>query len=166
MSLGLNDIEVRLTTEKDWEALKTIRLESLLDAPDVFAATYTAVEKYSEAEWRARAAHQTQHHYILAFKDAQAIGIIGGIKSLAYDFNLIAMWVNPKFRGNGVAYSLIDVIKKFVISKGHNKIRLSVSPSNTKAVDVYSRHGFVFISEWEAVPLSSGKKNQKMECLV
>lgn len=32
MSQGLDEIEVRLTIEEDWEILKTVRLESLLDS--------------------------------------------------------------------------------------------------------------------------------------
>lgn len=164
MSQGLDEIEVRLTIEEDWEILKTVRLESLLDSPDVFSATYAIVEKYSESEWRDRAAHKTKYQYILAIKDTQAIGIVGGIQNSAPDFNLVAMWVNPKFRGKGIADILISTIKELAISKGHNRIVLSVSPGNSRAVDVYSRHGFVFISEWEVLPLSSGEKNQKMEC--
>ena len=66
MSQGLDEIEVRLTIEEDWEILKTVRLESLLDSPDVFSATYAIVEKYSESEWRDRAAHKTKYQYILA----------------------------------------------------------------------------------------------------
>ncbi|WP_089606334.1 hypothetical protein [Acinetobacter piscicola] len=66
--------------------LKAVRLESLLDRPDAFAATYAIAEKYS------------------------------------------------------------------------------VSPNNSRAVSFYFRHGFIFIPEWESVALSSGEKNQKMEC--
>lgn len=74
------------------------------------------------------------------------------------------MWVNPEFRGKGIADLLISAIKNLAISKGHSRIVLSVSPNNSRAVSLYSRHGFVFIPEWESVALSSGEKNQKMEC--
>jgi len=55
MSPNLDELVVRLTTEEDWKILKTVRLESLLDSPDVFAANYATTEKYSEPEWRDRA---------------------------------------------------------------------------------------------------------------
>lgn len=55
MSPDLEELVVRLTTEEDWKILKTVRLESLLDSPDVFAANYATTEKYSESEWRDRA---------------------------------------------------------------------------------------------------------------
>jgi len=52
MSPNLDELVVRLTTEEDWKILKTVRLESLLDSPDVFAANYATTEKYSEARSR------------------------------------------------------------------------------------------------------------------
>lgn len=36
MSQDLNELVIRLTEEEDWEILKKVRLESLLDSPDVF----------------------------------------------------------------------------------------------------------------------------------
>lgn len=164
MRQSLNDLVVRLTVEEDWEILKTVRLESLLDRPDVFLATYDAAEKYSQSQWRDRASHKTQYQYILAIQATRAIGIIGGTQNPALEFNVVAMWVNPEFRGKGIADLLISAIKNLAISKGHSRIVLSVSPNNSRAVSLYSRHGFVFIPEWESVALSSGEKNQKMEC--
>lgn len=164
MRQSLNDLVVRLTVEEDWEILKTVRLESLLDRPDVFLATYDTAEKYSQSQWRDRASHKTQYQYILAIQATRAIGIIGGTQNPALEFNVVAMWVNPEFRGKGIADLLISAIKNLAISKGHSRIVLSVSQNNLRAVSLYSRHGFVFIPEWESVALSSGEKNKKMEC--
>ncbi|ENX43134.1 GNAT family N-acetyltransferase [Acinetobacter sp. NIPH 2100] len=165
MSSNLNEVVVRLTVEEDWKILQTIRLESLLDSPDVFAAHYAVVEKYSESEWRDRASHNSKYHYFLAIVGTRAVGIIGGIRNAVHEFNLVAMWVNPEFRGRGVADLLISAIKNLAISKGHSRIVLSVSPHNSRAVGLYSRHDFVFIPEWESLALSSGERNQKMECV-
>lgn len=76
------------------------------------------------------------------------------------------MWVNPMFRGSGIADLLISAIKNLAVSKGHFRIVLSVSPKNERAVGLYSRHDFVFISEWESLALSSDERNQKMECMI
>ncbi|KYQ83632.1 acetyltransferase [Acinetobacter sp. NRRL B-65365] len=165
MGLDLDEWVVRLTTEEDWKILKTVRLESLLDSPEVFAMTYAVVEQYSESEWRNRASQKTRHQYILAIKGGRAIGIIGGTQNAVHEFNLIAMWVNPMFRGRGIADLLISAIKGVAISQGYSRVVLSVSPDNLRAVNFYSRHNFVFIPEWEALPLESGRRNQKMECV-
>ncbi|MEG0489306.1 MAG: GNAT family N-acetyltransferase [Acinetobacter sp.] len=164
MSQSLDEFVIRFTVEEDWEILKTVRLESLLDSPDVFSATYDTAEKYSESQWRDRASHKTQYQYILAIEGDRTVGMIGGTQNPALEFNVVAMWVNPEFRGKGIADLLISAIKNLAISKGHHRMVLSVSPHNLRAVSFYSRHGFVFIPEWESVALSSGEKNQKMEC--
>lgn len=166
MSQSLNDLAVRLTVEEDWGILKTVRLASLLDSPDAFAITYAIAEKYSESQWRDRASHKMQYQYILAIQGTRAVGIAGGTFNAKLEFNLIAMWVNPEFRGSGIADLLISTIKNLAVSKGHTRIVLSVSPDNSRAVSLYSRHGFIFIPEWESVALSSGQRNQKMECSV
>lgn len=164
MSQSLDEFVIRFTVEEDWEILKIVRLESLLDSPDVFSATYATAKKYSESQWRDRASYKTQYQYILAIQGTRAVGIIGATLNAALEFNVVAMWVNPEFRGKGIADLLISAIKSLAISKGHHRMVLSVSPHNLRAVSFYSRHGFVFIPEWESVALSSGEKNQKMEC--
>ncbi|ENU23362.1 hypothetical protein F993_02055 [Acinetobacter proteolyticus] len=167
MSQNLDElVVVRLTTEEDWKILKTVRLESLLDSPNVLAVNYATAEKYSESEWRNRASHKNQHQYILAIKEGQAVGIIGGTQNTADEFNVIAMWVNPMFRARGVADLLISAIKNLAVSKGYSRIVLSVSPKNERAVNFYFRHSFVFIPEWESLALGSGERNQKMECVI
>ncbi|NIE96237.1 GNAT family N-acetyltransferase [Acinetobacter sp. Tr-809] len=165
MSPEFDELVVRLITEEDWKILKTVRLESLLDSPDVFAVNYATAEKYSESEWRDRASQNFQNQYILAIKGNRAIGIIGATQNAVHEFNVIAMWVNPMFRGRGIADLLISAIKNLAISKGHSRIVLSVSPRNERAVCLYARHDFVFIPEWESLALSSGERNQKMECV-
>ncbi|QHH97472.1 GNAT family N-acetyltransferase [Acinetobacter dispersus] len=166
MSPDLEELVVRLTTEEDWKILKTVRLESLLDSPDVFAANYATTEKYSESEWRDRASQKTKFQYVLAIKGDRAIGIIGGTQNAVHEFNVIAMWVNPIFRGSGIADLLVSAIKNLAVSKCHSRIVLSVSPKNERAVYLYSRHDFVFIPEWESLALSSGERSQKMECVI
>ena len=108
--------------------------------------------------------HKTQYQYILAIQGTRVVGIIGGTLNATLEFNLVAMWVNPEFCGSGIADFLISAIKDLAISKEHSRIVLSVFPNNSRAVSFYSRHSFVFIPEWESVALSSGEKNQKMEC--
>ena len=46
---------VRATTMTDWPALREIRLQALLDAPDAFASTYVREAAFGEDEWHRRA---------------------------------------------------------------------------------------------------------------
>ncbi|MFW1969703.1 GNAT family N-acetyltransferase, partial [Acinetobacter guillouiae] len=76
MCQNLGEVVVRHTIENDWEILKMVRLESLLDSPHAFSVTYAAALKYSEADWRARASGRSQYQYILAMQRTRAIGIV------------------------------------------------------------------------------------------
>lgn len=164
MKDGLNRLVVRLTVEDDWEILKKIRLESLLDSPDAFSANYETVEKYNEQEWRRRASQKSHHLYILAVLGTRAVGIIGGTVSAMQEFNVIAMWVDLAFRGTGVADRLMFAIKDLAVSKGYDKVVLNLSSNNTKAVHFYIKHNFVFLSEKESLLEGSDERNKKMEC--
>ena len=50
---------VRATTMTDWPALREIRLQALLDAPDAFASTYAREAAFGEDEWHRRAIRET-----------------------------------------------------------------------------------------------------------
>ena len=41
---------VRATTTTDWQALREIRLQALLDAPDAFASTHAREAAFGEDE--------------------------------------------------------------------------------------------------------------------
>ena len=165
MCQNLGEVVVRHTTENDWEILKMVRLQSLLDSPHAFSVTYAAALKYSEADWRARASGRSQYQYILAMQRTRAIGIVGGKADASLEFNVIAMWVNPEFRGSDIANKLISAIKEFASSQGHNRVVLSVTSHNLRAINFYSRHGFIRV-DCESLSLNCGDRNPKMECLL
>lgn len=169
MNYNLSNFELRLTCEDDWEILKAIRLQSLFDSPDAFTATYATTEKYDEKEWRHRAAQRNKNQYIIAFHNARAVGVVGGTLNSELEFKVIAMWVNPLFRGSDIADHLIVAVKRLAISKGHHRIVLSVSDHNLRAKNLYLKHGFQFISKLDGISLcsvTSDLKIQEMECFI
>lgn len=154
---------VRSTTEADWEILKEIRLASLLDAPTAFGLTHATAWAYSVAQWRDRAAGRTVAEYQLAFADGEAVGMIGGYVSQAGEFNVIAMWVRPAFRGTAAGARLVDSIKARAAAQGHDRVVLDVSPDNARASAFYRKQGFRFLPEWEALESHPDIELQKME---
>ena len=137
----------------DWETLKAIRLAALQDAPTAFGVSHTTAAAYSDEQWRERAAGP-HPLFLLAFRNSEAIGMIGGgVSAATGEYNLIAMWVKPEQRGSGAAALLVNAIKASAIANGHGRIVLDVAPENTRAAAFYRRQGFVFLPEWE--PLAS-----------
>jgi ribosomal protein S18 acetylase RimI-like enzyme len=163
MTMDLSAAAVRATTEEDWEILKTIRLAALLDSPATFGLSYATAAAYSEQQWRERASHRTQPEFLLAIDQGQAVGLIGDAVRPTQEYNLIAMWADPKCRGRGVGGRLVDTIKTRAIERGHRRVVLSVSPDNARTANLYRRHGFVFLPEWEPLASRPGLKVQKME---
>jgi GNAT superfamily N-acetyltransferase len=154
---------IRLTTAADWRALKAIRLAALHDAPTAFGVTHAAAAAYTDEQWQTRAAGTDRAEYVLAFDDEQAVGIVAGVVSTKDEYNLIAMWVRPDYRGKGVAGRLIGAIKARAQSKGHRRIVLDVAPENASAANVYLRQGFAFLPEWEPLESHPEISVQKME---
>jgi len=163
MATESSPVLVRPTKEEDWEILKTVRLAALQDAPTAFGLSYATAAAYSEQQWRDRASPQTQPQFLVAMEQDQAIGLIGDAISPSGEYNLIAMWVHPKRRSMGIAGRLVNAIQTRAIERGHWRIVLSVSPDNAHAVDLYRRHGFTFLPEWEPLASQPGVNVQRME---
>ncbi|SDB85727.1 GNAT family N-acetyltransferase [Acinetobacter boissieri] len=157
-------ILVRLTVVEDWMILKNIRLRSLLDSPSAFATTYTTAQQYTKLEWCNRASSKNQHQYALAMYDKVPIGMIGWTKNTLLEFEIIAMWVDPMFRGKGVADQLMVFMKKLAKYNGYHQAVLNVSKSNMIAKQFYLRHGFILMTETEDLPIEIDNETQKMVC--
>lgn len=144
---------IRSTCEADWEALKEIRLAALLDVPTAFGVHHATAAAYSDDAWRERASNRGPAHYLLAFTDGVAVGIVGAVVDAASDLNLIAMWVRKEHRGTAAAASLVDAVKQRAVAQGRARVILDVSRDNARAAAFYRRQGFSFLPEWE--PLAS-----------
>jgi GNAT superfamily N-acetyltransferase len=156
---------IRATTEDDWEVLREIRLAALADAPTAFGVTYASAAANTEAQWRDRAAGRGPGRFVLGFVEGVAVGVAAGVVSAASDYNLIAMWVRPEYRGAGVAAGLVEAVKQDAVARGHGRVVLDVSPANERAAAFYRKLGFAFLPEWEALESHPEITVQKMEWL-
>jgi ribosomal protein S18 acetylase RimI-like enzyme len=143
-------IDIQQTTDGDWLDLKTIRLQSLTEAPKAFGLTYEAASSYTDVQWRDRAGNRTPPMYFVAREGKIPVGLIGGVKANA-DFNLIAMWVAPSHRGLGVGRALVAKVLSTAASRGESEVCLFVSPLNTAACALYEGMGFRFTQHFEAL---------------
>lgn len=158
-------ITIRPTEEADWATLKALRLASLLDAPTAFGMTYASAAAYSNEQWQDRAAGRTAGGYVIAFRNEEAVGLIGDYVDQGGQYHLIAMWVRPDCRSSGVAARLVEAVKARAVAKGHERVVLDVSPDNLRAANFYRKQGFAFLPEWEPLASHPDIKVQKMEWL-
>lgn len=52
------------------------------------------------------------------------------------------MFVKPEYRGQGVIQKIIELLKKWSISKNHFEVRLEVYNGNNSAIKAYENNGF------------------------
>ena len=78
----------------------------------------------------------------LAWDGATPIGIAGTFED-AGEHVVIAMWVDPARRGEGIGRQLLDAVVDFIRAKGAREVVLGVVDGNDAARVLYERYGFV-----------------------
>ena len=155
-------IHVRLSRLVDWQTLKTLRLEALQDSPDAFTASYTETQKHSDHEWQTRAAQQTACRYFLALEQEEAVGMVGLSMNELSECNVVAMWVKPAYRAQGVAALLMQCLKQFAKQHTYMALVLRVAHSNQRAFRFYQKQGFSLVAI--SVDEQADETSQKMVC--
>lgn len=62
------------------------------------------------------------------------------------------MWVDPVWRGKGVGHLLLSAVEDWAANAGADRLVLWVVESNTSAVMLYRRAGFVATGETQTLP--------------
>ncbi|MEO7060327.1 MAG: GNAT family N-acetyltransferase [Lapillicoccus sp.] len=142
LTVGLRPIELRRVLPQEWEGHRHLRLEMLLDAPDAFWTTHAEAAAMDEAQWRARIS--TTFH-VMATLDAVPVGSVGMWSGPDPDpdvAHLIAMYVAPPVRGQGVGERLVAAVLDEAVARGHRRVVLEVTGNNAPAIALYTRMGF------------------------
>jgi ribosomal protein S18 acetylase RimI-like enzyme len=160
--------EVRRLHPGDWAAVREIRLTALAQAPDAFASTLEREQAFDEGEWRRRL---EQTAYFGAWDARPEPGLTGLVATFpeppaqaadasdadASDtartsaaraaaagsaWHLVAMWVSPGHRGQGIADRLVAAVCDLARARGGTQVALWVADTNPRAQAVYRRLGF------------------------
>ncbi|WHT46847.1 GNAT family N-acetyltransferase [Sporosarcina thermotolerans] len=123
-----------------------IRLEALNMNPEAFAVSYLE-EKGQLAEKYLKRFRNDDSFTFGAFDDDGLIGTVTLIPEKLVKLNhrasIVAMYVKPEKRGNGVAKQLIkEAITTARTIKGIEQIHLAVVSSNKAANSLYASFGF------------------------
>ena len=162
--------ELYQPVEDDWEAIRDIRLRALSDEPAAFLERLAAVEKFDEAEWRARArrnlaagsrqliARVPDGRWVASmtiFTSEGAPAYLGESEDGQPRANLVGVWVDPEFRGveAGVADAVLLALCEWVRDGlGLDRLYLHVGDWNVRARRFYERHGFHATGVTEKLP--------------
>lgn len=138
------DYLVRRLRPDEWPELRTLRLRALADAPDAFGATLAEAEVEPDASWQQQASADDQV-VIVAEVAGRVVGMASGGRSQidAAVAHLSKMWVEPAARGTGVAAAIVDAIVAWAREAEYPRLGLGVTTTNTRAIALYERLGFV-----------------------
>lgn len=133
---------VRLDPD-DWQRLRDVRLLALADSPGAFGSTLSREQEFDETMWRSRL--DPSHGPKLAVLDGdRTVGMVGAFTEDVdpETVHLVGMWVDPDYRGSGVADQLITGFVADAKDAGRRVVELTVVDTNRTARRCYARHSF------------------------
>ena len=133
-------LHIRRIGPDEWQVFRKIRLAALQEAPYAFGSTYDAERAASEGSWRHRLSERTR---FVAEVDGQVVGTVGAGPGEFHDAAaLTALWVDPRFRTQGVGTALVEAVVDWAKSQGYSQVLLWVTEVNDKAQRLYEGSGF------------------------
>ena len=143
------DQVVRRLTPADWAVSRQVRLTALAEAPYAFMSTLEREQAFDEQTWRQRLASPVAATF-MAWVDGDPAGTAAGKVDNPGDefavpgaWQLVGMWVDPKFRGTEVGSALVERVAGHAASQGAGTLVLWVTEINDRARRFYQRLGFV-----------------------
>jgi GNAT superfamily N-acetyltransferase len=130
-------------TEDDWQTLRDIRLTALQSDGAAFGSSLERERGFKESHWRMRL--RTTPSFVVRVGD-HAVGLIGVIRepgAPAEERHLVALWVDPKHRGRGVAQALLAAAEDWALQDGASVISLWLVDGNDDAANLYRGAGYV-----------------------
>jgi len=142
---ALTSFEVRPTTIDEWEALRALRLEALLDTPAAYGTQHDEVLAWTPEQWQEMA--QSPLSFV-AVADGALVGMARGGRNDHDPADSPARWlwgmyVTPRARGSRVAAALVDVVAAWSKADGGNELCLFVARDVHRARAFYRKIGFV-----------------------
>ncbi len=139
-----SDYLVRRLRPDEWRELRTLRLRALADAPDAFGASMAQVEIEPDASWQQQASTDDAVVFVVEVA-GRLVGMASGGRAPRSEFaaSLSKMWVEPAARGRGFAAAMVAAVDDWAREAGYQVLALGVTTSNSRAIALYERLGFV-----------------------
>ena len=134
------DVIVLRLAEDDWRQLREVRLAALAEAPTAFGSSLRREQGFDEVRWRAWARSAAM---FVAVVDESPVGMAAGVAGKSGgQRKLVAMWVDPRWRGRDTALSLMRSVIDWAGAEGAERVTLWVAQGNDSARRLYERRGF------------------------
>jgi GNAT superfamily N-acetyltransferase len=158
-------MEIRPTTEDDWERLRDVRLRALAEAPSAFGSTLARERGRTEAEWRQWAGRgRTGRGVTFVAEDGERfVGLAGGYPEEEHPeaVHLVSMWVDPAERQGGLGRALVDAVVGWARDRGALMVNLWVTDGNGPAIALYRSCGFQPTGQHQPLPSNTSLREEK-----
>jgi GNAT superfamily N-acetyltransferase len=147
--LDCHVMRIRSVEPAEWEALRLLRLEALLESPDAFGGVYADEVAAPRKEWRRWISGQSGVRPSVAVTFvAEDDGFLGMATGVIFNAeperaHLFGMWVRPETRGQGLGMELVEQVAAWAGDHGASELVLRVTEGNSPALRLYGRAGFV-----------------------
>jgi ribosomal protein S18 acetylase RimI-like enzyme len=153
---GSDFVRVRRLKATEVEEFRALRLHALSEDPDAFGSTLERESGYDDrhwSEWTSRGATSpSESTWVAVGNDGGLVGMCGIFAQEGHSV-LWGMWVDRRYRRRGVGSRLVGRLLDW--QGAHHlpsEVRLSVSPTQMGALELYARLGFVRSGKSEASP--------------
>jgi GNAT superfamily N-acetyltransferase len=159
------DVVVVRADADDRGDVRDVRLRALADAPTAFASSLEREQAFDDDEWLHRV---TTKAWFLVRADGTTVGLACGIPEPDDEAgrHLVGMWVEPAFRGRGLADLLVAALMAWARRAGANYLALWVVDGNDRALASYERLGFETTGEKQPVPGHPDLTESRMRLLL
>ena len=157
--------EIRRLEPAQWAAVREVRLAALAESPGAFFSTLEQEQAFDEPEWRRRLAETAYFGAFEGGPEPRLTGMVatfpeagpdgagpaedtaGEVRAAGGSWHLVAMWVSPARRGQGIADALVEAVCELARSRGAAQVALWVADANPRAQAFYRRLGFALSGE-------------------
>lgn len=156
--------------EDEWQKYKKVRLEALKNDPQAFGSSYDRENKKSDNEWKEKLmlsnTADSKKIFVGIDNDSNGFLAIGAAyaENDLGEWNLIAIYVDPKHRGQGISKILSsEIINTLKARRNVRRLILRVNVNQQAAVNLYRSLGFVIINKEEKQLLGDGNFYDEFE---
>ena len=160
-------VSIRQIRASEGSTLRQIRLRAIRDTPTAFAVSLADTLAQSDEAWTAWATSSAEGNERVLYIAEDAghwVGIAGGMLAASQNepAQLISMWVDPAYRGQGIGRQLVLQIIAWARYRQTSRLELWVTVDNINAVSLYTRCGFRTTGDSQPLPSDPSLMEQKM----
>jgi ribosomal protein S18 acetylase RimI-like enzyme len=143
-SFEKKEIKIRSANPEDWKELRDLRLNAIIEYPEMFAATTKSTEEEKqkkEVDWR-KNIYGIKGFIILSFVDGEVAGMARALKKTSEWWHIGWMYVKKDFQGEGLGKKMIAERLKEIQKRGGSYVTVLIKADNAKSIHNCESFGF------------------------